>query len=152
MEGKLHLETCGFVAAESACVQTEGNKLLVADGLPGVHKAEILGLCDEVDILSRQLNDMCRRGHGNTPQAQEIARALSQKLYDLKDRIQNAVVNRVVEDFIDISTPLKQFTDAVHVLEDRAVTPSTQPLTQAVVVIQYPTLDGATPLRTYGTN
>ena len=31
----------------------------------------------------------------------------------MKERIQNAVVNRVVEDFIDISTPLKQFTDAV---------------------------------------
>lgn len=44
-----------------------------------------------------------------------VARTLSQKLYELKDRIQNAVVSRVVEDFIDISTPLKQFTDAVHV-------------------------------------
>ncbi|KAJ9586029.1 hypothetical protein L9F63_020326, partial [Diploptera punctata] len=40
---------------------------------------------------------------------------LSQKLYELKDRIQNAVVSRVVEDFIDISSPLKHFTDAVHV-------------------------------------
>nr|CAD7595489.1 unnamed protein product [Timema genevievae] len=89
----------------------------VAEGLPGVHRAEILGLCDEVDILSRQLSDLCRRGHGNSPQAQDIARNLSQRLYDLKDRIQNAVVNRVVEDFIDISTPLKQFTDAVHVPE-----------------------------------
>jgi len=46
----------------------------VADGLPGIHKAEILGLCDEVDILSRQLSDLCRRGHGDTPQAQEVAR------------------------------------------------------------------------------
>nr|CAD7399014.1 unnamed protein product [Timema poppensis] len=91
--------------------------LIVAEGLPGVHRAEILGLCDEVDILSRQLSDLCRRGHGNSPQAQDIARNLSQRLYDLKDRIQNAVVNRVVEDFIDISTPLKQFTDAVHVPE-----------------------------------
>lgn len=46
----------------------------VADGLPGIHKAEILGLCDEVDILSRQLSDLCRRGHGDTPQAQDVAR------------------------------------------------------------------------------
>jgi vinculin len=96
-----------------ALIVAEGKK--VADGLPGIHKAEILGLCDEVDILSRQLSDLCRRGHGDTPQAQEVARTLSQKLYELKDRIQNAVVSRVVEDFIDISTPLKQFTDAVHV-------------------------------------
>ncbi|XP_021932459.1 vinculin isoform X6 [Zootermopsis nevadensis] len=96
-----------------ALIVTEGKK--VADGLPGIHKAEILGLCDEVDILSRQLSDLCRRGHGDTPQAQDVARSLSQKLYELKDRIQNAVVSRVVEDFIDISSPLKHFTDAVHV-------------------------------------
>ncbi|PSN46699.1 Vinculin [Blattella germanica] len=103
-----------------ALIVTEGKK--VADGLPGVHKAEILGLCDEVDILSRQLSDLCRRGHGDTPQAQDVAsiihgvaRTLSQKLYELKDRIQNAVVSRVVEDFIDIGSPLKHFTDAVHV-------------------------------------
>ncbi|XP_044585119.1 vinculin isoform X9 [Cotesia glomerata] len=85
----------------------------VAEGLPGIHKAEILQLCDEVENLSRQLADMCAYGQGNTPRAQEIARQLSQKLYELKNRIQQAVVSRVVEDFIDITTPLKQFTDAV---------------------------------------
>ncbi|XP_015597555.1 vinculin isoform X20 [Cephus cinctus] len=85
----------------------------VAEGLPGIHKAEILQLCDEVDNLSRQLGNLCAHGQGNTPRAQDIARQLSQKLYELKNRIQQAVVSRVVEDFIDISTPLKQFTDAV---------------------------------------
>ncbi|XP_011334415.1 vinculin isoform X3 [Ooceraea biroi] len=85
----------------------------VAEGLPGIHKAEILQLCDEVDNLSHQLADLCSHGLGNTPRAQEIARQLSQKLYELKNRIQQAVVSRVVEDFIDITTPLKQFTDAV---------------------------------------
>ncbi|XP_054016246.1 vinculin isoform X5 [Hylaeus anthracinus] len=85
----------------------------VADGLPGIHKAEILQLCDEVDNLSHQLGDLCAHGQGNTPRAQEIARQLSHKLYELKNRIQQAVVSRVVEDFIDITTPLKQFTDAV---------------------------------------
>ncbi|XP_057332732.1 vinculin isoform X4 [Microplitis mediator] len=89
----------------------------VAEGLPGIHKAEILQLCDEVENLSRQLADMCAYGQGNTPRAQEIARQLSQKLYELKNRIQQAVVSRVVEDFIDITTPLKQFTDAVLIPE-----------------------------------
>uniref|UniRef100_A0A1B6ERX3 Vinculin n=1 Tax=Cuerna arida TaxID=1464854 RepID=A0A1B6ERX3_9HEMI len=98
-----------------ALIVSEGKK--VADGLPGVQRAEILTLCDQVDRLSRQLSDLCRRGMGNTPQAQEIARTLSQKLHELKEKIQNAVVNRVVEDFVDITTPLKQFTDAVHVPE-----------------------------------
>ncbi|XP_025156548.1 vinculin isoform X5 [Harpegnathos saltator] len=85
----------------------------VAEGLPGIHKAEILQLCDEVDSLSHQLADLCAHGQGNTPRAQDIARQLSHKLYELKNRIQQAVVSRVVEDFIDITTPLKQFTDAV---------------------------------------
>ncbi|ENN77621.1 hypothetical protein D910_07599 [Dendroctonus ponderosae] len=89
----------------------EGRK--VADGLPGVQKAEILQLCDEVDSLSRQLADLCAQGKGNTPQAHEIARRLSQKLHELKEKIQQAVTNRVVEDFIDIVTPLKLFTEAV---------------------------------------
>ncbi|CAG9854434.1 unnamed protein product [Phyllotreta striolata] len=85
----------------------------VADGLPGVQKAEILQLCDEVDGLSRQLADLCAQGLGNSPQAQEVARKLSQKLHELKEKINQAVVNRVVEDFIDILTPLKVFTEAV---------------------------------------
>lgn len=46
----------------------------MAEGLPGVQRAEILNLCDEVDTLSRQLSDLCRRGEGNSPQAQQIAR------------------------------------------------------------------------------
>jgi vinculin len=44
-----------------------------------------------------------------------ISRKLSHKLDELKKMIQDAVVSRVVEDFVDINTPLKQFTDAVHV-------------------------------------
>ncbi|XP_014602559.1 PREDICTED: vinculin isoform X2 [Polistes canadensis] len=94
-----------------ALIIHEGKK--VAEGLPGIHKVEILQLCDEVDNLSHQLGDLCAHGQGNTPRAQEIARQLSHKLYELKNRIQQAVVSRVVEDFIDITTPLKQFTDAV---------------------------------------
>ncbi|XP_076254674.1 vinculin isoform X1 [Rhynchophorus ferrugineus] len=89
----------------------EGRK--VADGLPGVQKADILQVCDEVDGLSRQLANLCAQGKGNSPQAQELARKLSQKLHELKEKISQAVTNRVVEDFIDIVTPLKQFTEAV---------------------------------------
>lgn len=85
----------------------------MADGLPGVQKAEILQLCDEVEDLSRRLSDLCAAGKGDTPEAHEVARKLSQKLHELKERINSAVVNRVVEDFIDIVTPLKQFTEAV---------------------------------------
>lgn len=88
-------------------------KIQVAEGLPGVQKAEILQLCDEVEQLSNRLADLCAQGKGNTPYAQQIAKELSDKLHELKNKIQQAVISRVVEDFIDITTPLKQFTEAV---------------------------------------
>ena len=53
------------------------------------------------------------RGQGSSPQAQNLARQLGYKLHQLKNNIQGALVDRVVEDFCDISTPLKQFTEAV---------------------------------------
>ncbi|BES98119.1 vinculin [Nesidiocoris tenuis] len=98
-----------------AKIVDEGKR--VADGLQGVHRAEMIALCEQVERLSRQLSDLCRRGMGNTNQAQQVARTLSEKLHELKDSIQKEVVNRVVEDFSDINTPLKQFTEAVHVPE-----------------------------------
>lgn len=93
----------------------EGKK--VAEGLPGHQKVELLQLCDEVDDLSNQFAKLCAQGLGNTPEAQEIARKLNAKLHELKAKIQQALVNRVVEDFMDVSTPLKQFSDAVNVPE-----------------------------------
>lgn len=46
----------------------------VASGLTGPAKTGILALCEEVDSLSQQLSEMCRRGQGDTPQAQAVAR------------------------------------------------------------------------------
>ena len=98
-----------------ALIVDEGKK--VADGLPGHQKADILRLCDEVEGLASQYSKLCASGKANTPEAQEIARRLNAKLHELKNQIQSAVVGRVVEDFIDISTPLKQFAEAVNVPE-----------------------------------
>lgn len=89
----------------------------VADGLPGHQKADILRLCDEVEGLANQYSKLCAAGLAHTPEAQDLARKLNAKLHELKNQIQTAVVSRVVEDFIDISTPLKQFTEAVNVVE-----------------------------------
>ena len=52
---------------------------------------------------------------GNTPQAKAIARNLNDKLGALKQKIQDALVSQVAEDFIDISTPLKQLSEAAIV-------------------------------------
>ncbi|XP_013115567.1 vinculin [Stomoxys calcitrans] len=86
----------------------EGRK--VAEGCPGHQKAEIMQLCDEVERLKRQ-------AAGNTPAAKEAAKKLTHKLHELKAAVQNALVNRIVQDFMDVSTPLKQFTEAVMLPE-----------------------------------
>ena len=52
---------------------------------------------------------------GNSPQAKAVAGHLSEKLHELKAKIQEALVNQVAEDFIDITTPLKQLSDSAVV-------------------------------------
>ncbi|OQV21327.1 Vinculin [Hypsibius exemplaris] len=52
--------------------------------------------------------------------AKEIAQKLNNKLNELKNKIHTALLQRVVEDFVDIGTPLKQFTDAVLAPEGTA--------------------------------
>uniref|UniRef100_A0A023EWN7 Vinculin n=1 Tax=Aedes albopictus TaxID=7160 RepID=A0A023EWN7_AEDAL len=98
-----------------ALIVDEGRK--VAEGLGGHQKAEVMQLCDEVEQLSHDFSQMCSNGLGHTAQAQEVARRLNEKLHGLKKQIQDAVVSRVVEDFIDISSPLKQFMEAVALPE-----------------------------------
>lgn len=80
-------------------------------------REDIYDLCNEVEFLSQQLEDLCRRGLANSPQAQEVSRKLNRKLLELKKLIEKALITRVVDDFIDIYTPLKQFTDAVYAPE-----------------------------------
>ncbi|XP_052862954.1 vinculin isoform X1 [Anopheles cruzii] len=98
-----------------ALIVDEGRR--VADGLGGHQKSEMMQLCEEVEHLAHDFSQLCANGMGHTPQAQEIARRLNEKLHGLKKQIQDAVVSRVVEDFIDISTPLKQFMEAVAMPE-----------------------------------
>lgn len=98
-----------------ALIVDEGKK--VAEGCPGHQKVEMLQLCDEVESLSHQFSKMANNGMGHTADAQECARRLTGKLQQLKQMIHASLVRRVVEDFMDVSTPLKQFSDAVMVPE-----------------------------------
>ncbi|KAH9637811.1 hypothetical protein HF086_017589 [Spodoptera exigua] len=86
----------------------------IADGLQGREKAEVLQLCSEVQRLSDKLADLCASGKGDTEEARAITRELTDKLHELKRATERAVVNRVVEDFIDVAAPLRHFTDAVN--------------------------------------
>ncbi|CAK1595344.1 unnamed protein product [Parnassius mnemosyne] len=92
----------------------------IADGLQGREKAEILQLCGDVQRLSDKLADMCSSGYGHSDEARAITRELTDKLHELKRGMERAVVNRVVEDFIDVAAPLRHFTDAVNAPEGTA--------------------------------
>jgi hypothetical protein len=48
---------------------------------------------------------------GNSAQARAVATNLSQKLNQIRNKIQDALVTQVADDFIDIGTPLKQMAD-----------------------------------------
>ncbi|KAK3103120.1 hypothetical protein FSP39_016625 [Pinctada imbricata] len=91
-------------------VVAEGRR--VAESCTGAERANLLRLCDQTEILTNQLADLIRKGQGNSPQAKALARNLNEKLFELKNKIEEALVNKVAEDFIDISTPLKQLDDA----------------------------------------
>ncbi|XP_050671830.1 vinculin [Leptidea sinapis] len=109
-------------AAEPA-VRLEGQKAInsivsqsqrIADKLSGRQKAEVLQLCGDVQRLSDSLAELCVSGAGNSERAREISRELTSKLRALRDAVQHAVVNRVVEDFIDVAAPLRHFAEAVN--------------------------------------
>jgi vinculin len=90
----------------------EARKL--ADQLPPAERNRLHGLCSDVDRLANQLADLERRGLGNTPEAHAIRQQLRDKLRELADFMKKVLTDKVVEDFADITTPLKQFVDAVY--------------------------------------
>ncbi|XP_035220262.1 vinculin-like [Stegodyphus dumicola] len=92
-------------------VVEDGRKII--NSCPVAEQMSIQKLCSETESLSRQLAEMCRMGQGSSYQAVAIAETISGKLQELKNKIQETIVSKVVRDFIDITTPLKQFTDAV---------------------------------------
>uniref|UniRef100_A0A183DSW8 Vinculin n=1 Tax=Gongylonema pulchrum TaxID=637853 RepID=A0A183DSW8_9BILA len=82
--------------------------------LPPADRSRMLDLCAEIDRLADQLADLERRGLGNSPEAHALRSQLRNKLHELADFMKKVLTDRVVEDFADISTPLKQFVDAVY--------------------------------------
>ncbi|GFO01226.1 vinculin [Plakobranchus ocellatus] len=78
----------------------------------GPQRQELLRLCDETEILTNQLSDLCNKGMGSSPEAKALARNLNEKLVSLKAKIQDALVSQVAEDFNDTVTPIRQLSDA----------------------------------------
>lgn len=86
----------------------------LAEMLPPAERSRMLELCSDIDRLANQLADLERRGMGNSPEAHAIRNQLRNKLKELADLMKRVLTDRVVEDFADTSTPLKQFIDAVY--------------------------------------
>ncbi|CAI5449441.1 unnamed protein product [Caenorhabditis angaria] len=86
----------------------------LADRLNPQDRNRLLGLCNDIDRLAAQLADLERRGLGNSPEAHQIRQQLKGALKDLGDFMRRILTDRVVDDFADITTPLKQFVEAVH--------------------------------------
>ena len=105
------LDDRGVGSAALNLIVEEADK--VAERLPGHLRGEILAIKSRVEAEHGRLLEAVRRGEASSPQAVSLARSLNNNVAALADCIQSALVDRVVEDFVDIATPLKLFTDCV---------------------------------------
>ncbi|KJH48075.1 vinculin family protein [Dictyocaulus viviparus] len=103
----------GGLGLRAVKLMTEDARRL-ADRLSPQDRAHLYDLCSDIDRLVNQLADLEQRGLGNSPEANAIRQQLKDKLRDLADFMRKILTDRVVEDFADITTPLKQFVEAVH--------------------------------------
>jgi len=68
-------------------------------------RSNITGACGDLDRANNQL--------GATLQEQRSRQAMTGAIHTLESVINEAVINRIIQDMADITSPLKQFTDAV---------------------------------------
>ncbi|ESN97209.1 hypothetical protein HELRODRAFT_187353 [Helobdella robusta] len=98
-----------------ACKQIAEDGVKLVENMPNNNKrSDMLQLCKEVNSLTEQLDELSRRGQGSSPQARQTAIMLAQKLNQLKNKIQQELVEKVADHFLDISTPLKLLSDAAN--------------------------------------
>ena len=67
----------------------------------------VVALCKSIQQNSADLANLCAAGAGDTPQALDLAKRVATDLGQLKEAIQTALVDKVVEDFMDVVSPLK---------------------------------------------
>lgn len=85
----------------------------VSEGLTPDSRAVIHQLSDALHQDLGEMQELGRRGEAGSPAGQHLARNMNRNLVELVDCLQGALVDRVVQDFHDTSTPLKHFTDSV---------------------------------------
>lgn len=84
----------------------------IAEGFEGQTRTELLEAGNELDRVNHQ--------HGGSLGSAGARQALGTAVLRMEERINQAVINRIIQDMADITTPLKQFTDAVVAQEAAA--------------------------------
>ena len=92
-------------------VVDEGYK--IANVLPGPLKGRVTELCAAIEQDTTELTHLCREGRGSSARAMALAKKIATNLEELKSAIETALVDKVIEDFLDIATPLTKFTEVV---------------------------------------
>ena len=77
----------------------------ISEGFDGQIKNEIINACNELDQVNHQ--------YGNNLSDQRARQTVTNAIQKLEGIVNEAVINRIVQDMADITSPLKQFTDAV---------------------------------------
>eukprot|EP00092_Neocalanus_flemingeri_P039320 GFUD01042810.1.p1 GENE.GFUD01042810.1~~GFUD01042810.1.p1 ORF type:complete len:853 (+),score=245.06 GFUD01042810.1:140-2698(+) len=77
----------------------------ISEGFEGQIKNEIVDSCNELDRVNQQ--------HGNSLNDPRARQTMTNAIQKLEVIINEAVINRIIQDMADITSPLKQFTDAV---------------------------------------
>ncbi|KAK2568276.1 Vinculin [Acropora cervicornis] len=90
----------------------------IAEKCSGPERSAIVQLCDDLDLLTDEIASMMRRGMGNSPQAAVIAQKIEKKLEELNNKLQNAAIAQVAEDFMDTTSDLKQLEKAAKAPAD----------------------------------
>merc|ERR1719430_2213525 len=77
----------------------------ISEGFDGQTKNEIIDACNELDRVNHQ--------HGNNLNDARARQTVTTTIEKLENTINEAVITRIIQDMADITSPLKQFTDAV---------------------------------------
>merc|ERR1719295_1684723 len=77
----------------------------ISEGFEGQTKNSIIDSCNELDRVNHQMG-----GNLNDQRSRQTMIGAVQRL---ESTINEAVINRIIQDMADITSPLKQFTDAV---------------------------------------
>ena len=103
-DGGLGLKTARSLIADA--------RRLAGDVKDATIRNQLLQKTAECEKLCNELDDLQRRGLGDSPRAHEIAKELKNKFDELKDIMKDVLVEAVADEFSDTATVLKQFTNA----------------------------------------